>query len=310
MNFTVTVAVLPAILLVYLFRKWDEKRPEPLGMIVKAMVFGALTCIPAGIIEVLAAKGLGNAVIQANGSFVNAFGIAAVTEEAWKLAVVLVFFYRRTEFNEVMDGILYTAATSLGFALLENVLYSSGNLVTGLVRAFTAVPLHATCSGIMGYFVGMAKMRGSAFGRVVFGYGVAVGIHGLYDWSVFSGGMFGRGPGQPLLGLALALAIVIVAALVTRALVRRALAHDDQLLGTHARPVDGAVVPQPQAPYGYYPQQGYPQQGYPQQGYPQQGYPQQGYPQQGYPQQGYPQQGYPQQGYPGYRPGGSDGGER
>ena len=337
MRFTLALAILPAVLLVYLFKKWDEKRPEPPGMVRNAVLLGMASIVPAVIIELALSAALGKNLVEAQGQLVNSFVIAAGVEEGLKLAVVLLFFYRKEAFNEVMDGILYTAAASLGFALLENVLYAGGNLIIGVARAISAVPLHATCSAIMGYFVGRAKMSGGAPIKLAAGYGVAVFIHGLYDWAVFSGGRFGFGPPEPLLGFAIAVGIVAVCAVITRVLVMKALKEDDALLGEHARPLERplpyhlqhrgygapfghpAFQPQPPAPYGMHqpyaghvappqaPPHGwqpphphqYPQHPGPShQHVPQQPWQaQQGYPQQGYPQQGYPQQG-PQQGYP------------
>ena len=49
------------------------------------------------------------------GEAINAFVVAALTEETVKLLVVLVYLRRKPHFDEVMDGILYAAAASLGF---------------------------------------------------------------------------------------------------------------------------------------------------------------------------------------------------
>ncbi len=299
------IAVAPALLLLWLFKKWDEKRPEPPGAVRNVVILGAVTCFPAAGIELAMSAALGKEIVEMQGQFVNAFLIAAFTEELVKLGVVLLFLWRKPHFDEVMDGILYTAAASLGFALLENVLYSAGNPLTGMVRAFTAVPLHATCSGIMGYFVGRGKMsKGAAFPWVLGGFFAAVFIHGFYDWIVFSGAGFGFFDPQPLLALLGVVVLVGICALILRAMVKHALSMDDALLGPASRPLPGQAPVAWGAPPVAYPQPGYVSQpGYPQ--YPQQGYPQQGYPQQGYPQQGYPQQGYPQPGYvsqPGYPP--------
>lgn len=320
-RFNIALAVAPALLLLWLFKKWDEKRPEPPGAVRNVVILGMITCIPAALIELGESSALGD-ILQMQGQFLNAFFSAAVTEEAVKLAVVLIFLWRKPYFDEVMDGILYTAAASLGFALLENVLYSAGNPITGLVRAFTAVPLHAVGSGIMGYFVGRGKLsKGSAIPWIAAGFACAVFIHGFYDWTVFSGGGYGFVEGSPWLGLLIVVGFVAVCGFILRALVKHALTLDDKELGPQPRPLSvpptGPAFPvpayAPAAGYGYpqpyaapqYPQQpAYPQQ-YPQQQYPQQGYPQQGYPQQQqygqpqYPQQQqqqqYPQQGYPQQ---------------
>ena len=309
------IAVAPALLLLWLFKKWDEKRPEPPGAVRNVVIFGALMCLPAAGIELAMSAVLGKEITDLQGGFLNAFLIAAFTEELVKLALVMLYVWRKPHFDEVMDGVLYTAAASLGFALLENVLYSAGNPITGFVRAFTAVPLHATCSGIMGYFVGRGKMtKGSAVPWITGGFAAAVFIHGLYDWVCFSGAGFGIFEPMPIAALGVVVVIVAICGVILRAMVKHALSMDDSLLGPQSRPLTpapaGVGFPQPGYvsqpggyPQGTYPQPGYVSQpGYPQQQpqYPQQQqYPQQPqYPQQQYPQQQYPQQQYPQQQYP------------
>ncbi len=227
------ITVGPALLLLWLFKKWDEKRPEPPGAVRNVMLLGLATCIPAAIIENIEQAALGKSFMGAQGHFPEAFFLAACTEEALKLSVVLLFVYRKEYFNEVMDGILYVAASSIGFALLENILYvlsSGGNPSVAIMRAISAVPMHALGSGIMGYFIGRAKMsKGSAMGWILPGFGVGVLIHGMYDWSLMSGGTYGFGPETAFLGFGEALGIVIVSAIVLRVLVKHALKMDDEL---------------------------------------------------------------------------------
>ncbi len=313
---TIALALAPAFLLLWLFKKWDEKRPEPPGAVRNMVLWGVATCLPAAGVELVLVEVLGKSLVNEQGGFLNAFLVAATTEESFKLLVVLLFLWRKPYFDEVMDGILYTAAASLGFAMLENVLYSAGNLGVGLLRAFTAVPLHAVCSGIMGYFVGRGKMsKGSAFGWVVLGLFFAVLIHGTYDWAVFSGGFFGFASPEPAVGLLEVVVIVVVCMGILYGLVRHALKLDDAIHGPEPRPLAPAGGPPafepfaPQQPYGQMPpQQPYappaygqaPPQAYGQPPYPQPPYPQQPYPQQPYPQQPYPQQPYGQPAQPPY----------
>ncbi len=338
-RFNLAIAVAPALLLLWLFQRWDAKRPEPPGQVRNVVVLGALTCIPAGIVEVVETSLLGKEVADFQGAFTNAFLIAAVTEETVKLLVVLLYLWRKPHFDEVMDGILYTAAASLGFALLENVLYSVANPVTGLVRAFTAVPLHAVASGIMGYAVGRAKFaRAGTALWLALGWLSAVVIHGSYDWALMSGGTFGFDAPEEWLGLVEVLPLVLVFGGVLRLLVRHAQKLDDVMLGDQPRPLPAPLYappwpvqpayanPYPPAAYGQpppgytppgypppayappgYPQAGYAPPGYPQPGYAPPGYPPPGYPQAGYAPPGYPQAGYAPPGYPqaGYAPPGN-----
>ena len=56
------------------------------------------------------------------------------------------------------DAIVYSVYSSLGFAVVENVLYVlPSDLSTGIMRAFLSVPGHACDSVLMGYFLGKAK---------------------------------------------------------------------------------------------------------------------------------------------------------
>lgn len=250
MNLNIALAVAPALVLLWLFKKWDEKRPEPPGKIRWVVALGALTCIPAAIIELMLEAALGPAVVDAQGGLVKAFLVAATVEEGLKLMVIFLYVWSKPHFDEVMDGILYVAASSLGFALLENILYSAGNPIIGLMRAFTAVPMHAICSGIMGYYIGRAKLaRSGRLGWIAIGLAFGIGIHGLYDWMLFSGGTFGFAPPDPWLGLAEVLPLLIVCGALLYVLVKSAHRIDDQIHGAHARPLP---VAQPAA-VGYYP---------------------------------------------------------
>jgi RsiW-degrading membrane proteinase PrsW (M82 family) len=47
---------------------------------------------------------------------------------------------------------------SMGFAAFENILYVfQGGFKVALLRAFTAIPAHATFGVIMGYYMGKSK---------------------------------------------------------------------------------------------------------------------------------------------------------
>ena len=96
--------------------------------------------------------------------------------------------YRSNAFNEVMDGIVYTAVASLGFATVENVLYAlTRGLGTILLRAVTSVPGHALLGGIMGYYLGVAKFTPSReVDLTLEGLVLAMVLHGIYDFVIFA----------------------------------------------------------------------------------------------------------------------------
>ena len=152
-------AIIPTIFLVRYFYLKDINKPEPIRLIIKIFLMGILCTIPIVFIEIMVIEIIqpftSNIIIY---SFLQAFIVAGLCEETMKLMVIKFFIYDNKHFDEIMDGIVYTIVASLGFACLENIMYViEGGLPTALLRSFTAVPLHAFSSGIMGYYIGKSK---------------------------------------------------------------------------------------------------------------------------------------------------------
>jgi RsiW-degrading membrane proteinase PrsW (M82 family) len=114
--------------------------------------------------------------------------VAGLCEEYIKLQIVKNYAYCKPSFDEIMDGIVYTSVASMGFACMENILYVMNDAWhTAIARGFTAVPLHAVCSGMMGY-IGRAKFANTKEQEkflIYKGLWQAVAIHGLYDFLLF-----------------------------------------------------------------------------------------------------------------------------
>lgn len=184
---SIAVSVLPALALLWLFIWLDRSRPEPRRVLYATAVLGALACGPALLIERFEHHALGDAALL-GGRFLDAFVVAALTEETLKLIVVLGYAFRQPSFDEVIDGIVYAAAASLGFGLVENIGLAGDDVGLGVLRAISAVPLHALASGVMGYFVGRARHASpnATLPLALVGLFFAVVIHGSYDWAVFN----------------------------------------------------------------------------------------------------------------------------
>ena len=116
--------------------------------------------------------------------------IAAAIEEACKILVVYWVVWRRPEFDERMDGIVYASRAGLGFALVENVMYLlqqdtlGGQLQTWILRAVLAVPGHAMWTGMIGAMAARRRFDGRGLG-LLGGYLLAVSFHGAYDLVAF-----------------------------------------------------------------------------------------------------------------------------
>ena len=182
--FNIGLALIPSLILVIYFYLRDKyKRESPL-LILKVFIGGFFIVIPAIIIELL----LGAVGDNFSGIFyllIKAFIVAALVEEGLKLIIIKAYVYPKQDFDEAVDGIIFTITASMGFAFFENILYTGGPSSVLILRGFTAVLLHATASGIMGYYIGMSKFNQDyAIGK---GFLIAVLIHGLYDFFLFTG---------------------------------------------------------------------------------------------------------------------------
>lgn len=177
------LAVVPSLLLLLFFYKKDKLKKEPPKLIWRTFAFGLIAVVPAIIIELLGGLLLGDA-LGIGAIFIDAFIITALVEEYAKYMTVRISVWKRPEFDEVTDGIVYTIAASLGFAMLENLFYSFGSTFIVILRGVTAVPLHAIASGVMGYYLGLAKIQHR--NTIVPGLLFAVLIHGVYDFLLFT----------------------------------------------------------------------------------------------------------------------------
>lgn len=181
----ITGAVIPSLLLIWYFYRRDVN-PEPKRVLLITFFLGVLTVIPVLLLAIPGAilmhLTVSNGPLRA---LITAFVLAALIEEFFKFLVVGGYCSRHREFDEPMDGLVYGAIASLGFATLENIMYvSADGLGTALPRALTAVPSHAFLGAIMGYYVARARFgpstqRGTSW---LLALAVPVLLHGLYDF--------------------------------------------------------------------------------------------------------------------------------
>lgn len=182
------LAVAPAaFLLKYVLIK-DKYKREPLRLVAKTFGFGALSALAAIILEL---------IFNLQIPYVREFISVALIEEGVKFGAVWLAAYRSREFNEVMDGVVYGVAASLGFATVENIIFVfSGGVGTAILRAFLSVPGHAAYGGVMGYYLGLAKPyrnqnRNMERRLMLQGLLFAVVLHGSFDASLYNLGLLG-----------------------------------------------------------------------------------------------------------------------
>jgi len=186
---TLALALAPVLILLFYIYLRDKYDREPLWLLAKGVLAGIIITAPVIFTEAfLDARNPFPADAPGSAAW-QAFIVAGLTEEAFKLLAVMMVFWRSRAFNERFDGIVYAVFVSLGFAAVENILYvSQGGTSVGVMRAFTSVPGHAAFGVIMGYYLGRArleqKLRPS---RLLLALLMPVLFHGTYNFLLLAG---------------------------------------------------------------------------------------------------------------------------
>lgn len=179
----------------------DRYEPEPRSLLLLGLGWGAFVATSAAIF------------LQAFDAF--AFGpseavesvlVAPITEEAAKGAfILLLLFYRRAEFDGILDGIVYAGMVGVGFAFIEDILYLSQAYIgedgrTGgiedavalfIIRGVASPFAHPFFTAFIGIGIGIAVASRNRSVRViapVLGYLAAVSAHAAWNGSLLIGG--------------------------------------------------------------------------------------------------------------------------
>jgi len=190
----------------------DRYEKEPKVLLGAAFIWGVVIA-GGGAFIINTILGIG--VFAITGSpgeteIVTASVIAPIVEEGLKgLAVLVVFFFFRKEFDSILDGIIYAATTALGFAAIENVLYiyRNGYLEGGwgglwllvFIRVILVGWQHPFYTAFTGIGLAIARMNRNLLVKilaVIGGFGAAVLTHAFHNsFGSWIGGLEGLAAG-------------------------------------------------------------------------------------------------------------------
>lgn len=173
-------AIAPGITLLAYFYLKDLYESEPISKVSRMFILGILIVFPTMVVQRGFVLGLGE------NPLLFAFGISAGIEEFIKWFLVYFLIFRYSSIKQPYDGIVYATAVSLGFATLENVLFSwiyQPSMSTLLFRALLPVSGHALFGVVMGYYLGKAKSSPENENKFV-AYSLLMPIfwHGSFDY--------------------------------------------------------------------------------------------------------------------------------
>jgi len=185
----VFISLAPVLIILFYVYFRDKYEREPISLLLKALLAGALSVIPVYFIEI-GLSTLGGSFLDTRSQILwEAFVVAGGTEEILKFLALFVIIWSNKNFNERFDGIVYAVFISLGFALVENIVFIvQGGIEVGWIRAVSAVPAHALFGVTMGYYFAQAKFNPGSKGTfMVRALAWPILLHGFYDYALMSG---------------------------------------------------------------------------------------------------------------------------
>lgn len=211
---TLALSVLPcAVWLAWFwFQDWYDR--EPWRTVILTFLLGAAATVAALVFNAMGTLVVGSVFgVNPFSQILVLFLVIGPVEEAVKMAAVLAHAYRRPEFNEPVDGVVYSAAAALGFAAAENLLYLGRfGADVFVVRGILSNPGHALFAAFWGLALSRARTLPNVGSRrvatIVSGWLAASLLHGLFD-AVLTAGQYGALPEYLVIGIIVALMISV-----------------------------------------------------------------------------------------------------
>ncbi len=192
----VMLACLPVPLYAGLALFIDRYEPEPPGLLLGSFLWGATLAVFMSYLL----NSFNHAAFQvatgsvAGGHLLTGVISAPLVEELSKgLCLFLLYFWKRREFNGIVDGVVYATMVALGFAMTENIQYygaafsKGGGEVAGLVfvlRGMMSPYAHPLFTSMTGIGLGWAAQTDRRWLRVVAplgGLALAMTLHCIWN---------------------------------------------------------------------------------------------------------------------------------
>lgn len=197
------LAMLPVPVYVVLALWLDRYEAEPVWMLAFAFFWGAIGAVfVALIINTLSGAVVGAVAGGRAGALFSAVISAPFVEESAKaLVLFILFFWKRDEFDGIIDGIVYASMVGLGFAMTENILYYgralneglAGSLFSFVLRGVMSPFSHPLFTSMTGIGLGWARQSDRPAVRALAplaGLCMAMFLHFLWNFTASLGALF------------------------------------------------------------------------------------------------------------------------
>ncbi len=215
--FTIVSAIIPGLLWLWVFTHGRSYRGAPHKILFIAFGLGMASVLPAAFFEArfIDSDTIGLGVTDIATLAAVMFFIVGPVEEGSKFLSVRLGVYRTRHLREPLDGLIYGAAASLGFATAENISYA---FTYGPEVMIARGPVSTLAHVIFGSMWALTlNPKAPPFQRKLTGFAglmAAAFLHGLFNVLAFSGW-----------GIFFALLLIAIGLFVVLRMFRRVKAH-------------------------------------------------------------------------------------
>lgn len=189
-------ATLPVPIYISLILWLDRFESEPLWLLATVFFWGATVAVfIAYIVNTVGAVVVYQATEDVQiAEFYGAVISAPFFEEGAKaLILFIIFFWKKDEFDGILDGIVYAAMVGLGFAMTENIQYYGNAALEGgiegstnlfILRGAIAPFSHPLFTSMTGIGLGWARQSHSKAIKIIMpliGLGLAMFLHAMWN---------------------------------------------------------------------------------------------------------------------------------
>ncbi len=190
-------ATLPLPIYLMLVLWIDRYESEPYWMLATAFFWGALVAVFFAYV-INTASGVAVTMMTEDARAGDTFGAvisAPIVEETSKALILFIFFFwKKDEFDGVIDGIVYAAMAGLGFAMTENIQYygqaalQDRGLLVFVLRGMIAPFSHPLFTSMTGIGLGLARQSQNMAVKIItpiLGLGAAIAMHTIWNGSIY-----------------------------------------------------------------------------------------------------------------------------
>lgn len=201
----IVLGTLPVPFYVALALWLDRFEKEPVWILAGTFFWGATVAVFFSFIfNTINGMVFGSFFGASAGQILGGVVSAPIVEEGSKgLALFILYWWKKDEFDGVVDGVIYAAMVGLGFAMAENFLYYGrtfaeggieGSIFVFVLRGLISPFAHPLFTSMTGIGLGLARQSNSSFVRFVApvaGLLAAMVLHALWNFSGVPLGLVG-----------------------------------------------------------------------------------------------------------------------